>query len=280
MDKTILNKIKKYYKDNESTKQYLQIMSTALERQKPMQDIIDKYSLVTIRKYGKKYFNQYTEVHHIIPRSIDKKLEKYKPNWVILTGEEHFICHKLLVDMCINKGHHYSMCGAYGSMCFMDHGHESTPEEYAAARKLYAEAKSNKMTGVKRGPSTEEAKINLGNARRGKTYPNLSKAKSGIALPRSTTIRAIEANSEPLECYIILENKELVLGRFKSSSEAGRMTGINSSGISNSADVNNKSAGTYNLNTKQYNEINSTKHPLPNNKYPSTYKCYWRKIKE
>lgn len=41
--------------------------------------------------------NEYTENHHVIPRSIDKTLEFDKNNLVSLTAREHFIAHLLLV---------------------------------------------------------------------------------------------------------------------------------------------------------------------------------------
>lgn len=40
---------------------------------------------------------EYTEEHHIVPRSFNLGGEKDPLNYSYLTAREHFICHKLLV---------------------------------------------------------------------------------------------------------------------------------------------------------------------------------------
>lgn len=271
MDTTILNKIYKYFHNNESTKQYLQIISIALDRQKPIQDIIDKYCLRTITKKKKEHFDIYTEMHHIIPRSLDKELENYKPNWVILTGEEHFIVHKLLVDMCISKRHYHSMCEAYCHMSFHNRGWEVTPEEYAIAKKLHAEATSLRM---KRRIVSEEIRFKIKKSLTGvkhtqeriKNRSEAMKGKPNLAL------------SEPIECYIIVEGKEIIIDTFISSASATEKTNGCQSGILKSANDKGYSSGVYNTQTKQYNEKRfSSSSVLPNDKYPNTYRLYWKK---
>jgi hypothetical protein len=229
MDKLIQQKIYEYFKDNESTKQYIDIISTALERQKGFQPTINKYVWGTVGRKKKIYFDFYTEMHHIIPRSINKELEDYKPNWVVLTGEEHFTIHKLLIDMCINKDHYYSMCEAFWRMCTDNRGKEVTPEEYALARKLAAEAKSIRMTGIKQGPPSEETKKKLSEAQKGN-------------------------GGEPVECYIIVDGKEIILDRFDSRKQAGEKANGCQAAICDAVNGKTNSSGTYNIETKQYNK--------------------------
>jgi hypothetical protein len=61
----------------------------------------------------------YTENHHIIPRSLDKSLEKDKSNIVNLSAREHFIAHALLVKIYKQNGDKdkwYRMMCAFDAM--------------------------------------------------------------------------------------------------------------------------------------------------------------------
>jgi hypothetical protein len=61
----------------------------------------------------------YTENHHIIPRSLDKSLEKDKSNIVNLSPREHFIAHALLVKIYKQNGDKdkwYRMMCAFDAM--------------------------------------------------------------------------------------------------------------------------------------------------------------------
>ncbi len=331
MDTTILNKVYEYFHNNESTKQYLQIISTALERQKDFQPTINKYCYGTVAKKKKTYFDYYTETHHIIPESIDITYAKYKPNWVVLTGEEHFTCHKLLVDMCIEKDHYYSMCGAYRYMCVDNRGWTVTAEEYAIAKKLYVEAMSLKKTGIPtcKGESIEcyiivEGKeiildkfissceagdktngstsairsVVIGDRSSSGNYNLLTKQYNerrfggSSMLPNKKypdTYRLFwrKENSkstvviipkELIECYVIVEGKEIVLDKFKSIQYAEEVTNGNQASIGQASIGKTNYSGTYNIETKQYNENKfGPSKTLPNNNYPSTYRCQWRK---
>lgn len=286
MDQTILQKVNEYFYNNESTKQYLQIISVALDRQKPMQNIINEYSQSYITRKRKDYFQSYTEIHHIIPRSVDTSMKNHKPNWVILTGEEHFIVHKLLVDMCIIKRHYYSMCIAFDGMCKMNKEYEATPEEYALARKLAAEAKSITQKGMEK---SDEARRNISISKLGKkrkpfteeTLRNMSsskKGKKGSPHTEESKLKIKNIKSEPVESYIIVDGKEIILDTFNSAKEAGEETGVAPKHIGSVCNGNVANAGCYNLETKKYNEIRASGHPLPNKKHPTIYKCRWRKV--
>lgn len=57
----------------------------------------------------------YFESHHIIPKSIGGN--NRKENLVLLTVKEHFICHRLLVKMVIERPHLISMNYALYMLC-------------------------------------------------------------------------------------------------------------------------------------------------------------------
>ena len=61
----------------------------------------------------------YTQVHHIIPRSIKPELSRCKANLVKLSAREHFIAHALLVKITQkdeDKSKYYKMVYAFNSM--------------------------------------------------------------------------------------------------------------------------------------------------------------------
>lgn len=47
----------------------------------------------------KKYFNEYYEFHHILPKSLFPLWEKRESNLIALTAREHFFCHQLLTKI-------------------------------------------------------------------------------------------------------------------------------------------------------------------------------------
>ena len=62
---------------------------------------------------------QYTQKHHIIPRSIEPQKKDDKTNLVILSAREHFIAHALLVKIAEqenNKNLYYKMLCAFTIM--------------------------------------------------------------------------------------------------------------------------------------------------------------------
>jgi hypothetical protein len=107
---------------------------------------------------------------------------------------------------------------------------------------------------------------------------NISKSKKGIKQPKDAVARRAKSNSKPIVCYIIINNEEIILDRFDSLQSAGDKTNLESTHISKASIGKYTYSGTYNINTKQYNERRfAGNYIIPNNKYPSTYKCYWRK---
>lgn len=78
------------FANNLATHQYYNIIEFALQQSRK------KY-----RKTDSRY--QYYEAHHVLPKSIFPEYTKSIWNKVLLTAEEHFNCHKLLLDMTDGK---------------------------------------------------------------------------------------------------------------------------------------------------------------------------------
>ena len=84
--------------------------------------------------------NEYTEKHHVIPKSLGGC--NNKSNIAVLTAKEHFICHWLLTKMIKTKKHKNQMQKA--SWCMMmkseKHNRQYTAAQYAKAKQMLSEA--------------------------------------------------------------------------------------------------------------------------------------------
>lgn len=70
---------------------------------------------------------QYTEKHHIIPKSIDPSKTYKKSNLVILSARQHFIAHALLVKITQkskDKSKYYKMIYAFNNMNMKSYANE------------------------------------------------------------------------------------------------------------------------------------------------------------
>lgn len=122
----------------------------------------------------------YSERHHIVPRCIGGTNDK--DNVIRLTPEEHYVAHQLLVKMY--PGNHRLLWAAV-SMTNQTKRQQRNNKLYGWLRRLLADKISKlhqgrkhtdetraKMAqshlGVKRGPHSEEHKINLSIAHKGK----------------------------------------------------------------------------------------------------------------
>lgn len=101
-------------------------------------------------KYSKWYFNiienavsrerinGYTEVHHIVPKSMGGNNESN--NLVILTAREHFICHLLLVK-AVSHEYKKKMNFAFWRMCNVSvKRYKPTAKQYEFGRSLFIES--------------------------------------------------------------------------------------------------------------------------------------------
>ena len=106
-----INYIQSICHDNKYTKWYISIIKNALNRYEFDQTVKKDQN----RRNAKKIIG-YTELHHIIPKSICKDFNDDLNNLVALTPKEHFICHLLLTKMLILKKHSNKMIFAFKRM--------------------------------------------------------------------------------------------------------------------------------------------------------------------
>lgn len=91
-------------------------------------------------------FDGYTELHHIIPRSLGGSNDK--DNLVALSAREHFICHLLLVKIHKNTSGYYKMVKAFMMMfCASNNQNRYVSKNYAWLREEFSKAKSIEQSG-------------------------------------------------------------------------------------------------------------------------------------
>ena len=99
----------------------------------------------------KKGSGVYYESHHILPKCLGGT--DIKDNIVLLTGKEHYICHKLLIRMYPDNHslrHAYWLMANKASSGTQEREYRVSAREYAEARELHAEAISQRQLGVPR----------------------------------------------------------------------------------------------------------------------------------
>jgi len=115
------------------------------------ENIIIKANLENRKKTQRDNENYiYYENHHIIPRCLGGS--DSKENLVLLTGREHFICHKLLVEIYPDNS---KLLYALNIMLFpnssrMNRDHKISCREYERIRSLLSIVVSNSMKGKKK----------------------------------------------------------------------------------------------------------------------------------
>lgn len=127
----------------------------------------------------------YTELHHIIPKSIGGN--NSKDNLVLLTGREHFVCHMLLIRMTTG----IEKCRMiFAARMMLSSGKNQigryTPSShtYQHLKEMAAKARSIIQTGTKQSPeSNEKRRAALIGKKRGPVSPEtvtrMSLAKKG-----------------------------------------------------------------------------------------------------
>lgn len=131
---------------------------------------------------------EYWEKHHIIPRSMGG--DNTKENLVLLTAREHFICHKLLVKMCISTDDIAKMSLAIWGF-INKHQFKVNSRQYEELKKVVARTISQRLKGKKRDPNavrkTVETRRNTGGfAQTEETKHKISKARLGRDLSEPT----------------------------------------------------------------------------------------------
>tara|TARA_B100000508_G_C11432180_1_gene264027 strand:+ start:167 stop:1009 length:843 start_codon:yes stop_codon:yes gene_type:complete len=111
--------------------------------------------------------DDYYELHHIIPRSLDKSLEKDKRNMVLLTAKEHFICHLLLPRFVVGKSNYIKMINALIRMQYSKSSNQKryTSNSYQVVKKLISD--KNKIL-FKGKPKSKEHKAKISKSLQGR----------------------------------------------------------------------------------------------------------------
>lgn len=119
----------------------------------------------------------YTEVHHVLPRSMGGS--NNPDNLVVLTAKEHFVCHLLLTKMYTGEDRRnmvYALWGMANQKNKSQQRHKLTSRQYASIRKQVAEALSETRKGQtpwnKGIPQPQTVKDKISAALQGKPSKN------------------------------------------------------------------------------------------------------------
>lgn len=137
--------------DNKYTKWYNNIISTAKSRISPI---------------------GYTEIHHIIPKSIGG--DNTQQNLVILTAREHFVCHLLLTKMTYGKYKRNMHFALWALSNKMKHTENLDAHNFIINSRFYKQARENF--------SLENSKTHKGKVLPQEPRDKLSKAHKGKKL--------------------------------------------------------------------------------------------------
>ncbi len=133
-------------------------------------NLISKAKLENRSKGGEIYY----EAHHIIPKCMGGEGKesqwKYHPNVVLLTAREHFICHKLLIEI-YPKNH--SLIWALHRMMFskkgnVDRDYVPSSRDYENFRIIFSNTVKEQQTGV---PKSSSHRVNLSLSKTGTKMP-------------------------------------------------------------------------------------------------------------
>ncbi len=158
-----------------------------------------------ITENRKKGSGVYYELHHIIPRCMGGNNDK--DNLVLLTGREHFIVHKLLVEIYPDND---KLVYAYWAMCNKQGTKERiieyniTSREYEHVKKLFSVINSKKHKGRKH---SDEHRRKNSLAKKGRKGP--PRSAESIAKSLETRIRNGKLNHSEETKAKIREKRKL-----------------------------------------------------------------------
>lgn len=141
------------------------------------------------RGYDKKSLEYYTELHHIIPKSMGGSDDKL--NLVLLTPEEHYVIHQLLIKLNKNTSWYHSALLAAKLMTIDAKFTSRNNKEYAWIKRAISNELSerysgagNPMYGKTHSDDTKAMWSNKrkgpGNSMHGKKRPEVSKLMSEL----------------------------------------------------------------------------------------------------
>lgn len=97
--------------------------------------------------------NTYTELHHIIPKSLGGSDKAH--NLVKLTAKEHYMCHRLLPKMLTGGGQKKMLYALY---CITHVRNKRQTTRYVPNARLYAKIKENWRSSIKGRPAHNKGK--------------------------------------------------------------------------------------------------------------------------
>ncbi len=135
-------------------------------------------------KYTRIYYNiierartrpifDYTEKHHIIPRSLGG--DNSADNLVALTAREHFICHLLLTRITQGQDKKKMISAVFyltGRGKSKRNNHFKRSRLYENLKRQHSVNVSKQKKGCKQPPRSELAKQHYSNSKKGKNNPN------------------------------------------------------------------------------------------------------------
>jgi len=151
----------------------------------PLQNKYTSWYFNIIRnRQNTKPLNEYTEKHHIIPKSLGGSNKK--DNIVQLTAREHYICHLLLTKMLTGESKR-SMHYAFFSM----HRKKDSMQRYKPSSHIYEITRKNiprvasaetrlrmSISGKKKAPVSNETRARLSESIKGSYTPELRAKRS------------------------------------------------------------------------------------------------------
>jgi hypothetical protein len=149
---------------------------------------------------------QYYEKHHILPKSCGGK--NNKDNLVLLTAKEHFIAHKLLVEMYPEKSNEwFKMSTAINFFLGQDNKTHFSPEEYEKTRLNHVEA-------IKNWANRPETKANTSKVHKGRKkspeeiqHITESQNRPETKLAKSNSLKGKKRTKEQCQNYKKAQNR-------------------------------------------------------------------------
>lgn len=136
----------------------------------------------------------YLEKHHIIPKGCGG--DDIPENRVRLTAKEHYLCHRLLPKMLINKTHQRNMMYALHRIVYATNSYHKGKQKYFSARhydvarKAASQAHSKKVVSEETRKKMSLAKQNMSQ----ETKDKIRLARTGVTMSQETKDKIRKAN--------------------------------------------------------------------------------------
>ena len=156
--------------------------------------IIEQYKQKHVGVTKKSQLSGYFEKHHIVPKSIGGS--NTLDNIVFLSAEDHFRCHKLLVEITEGQDNGKMCSGLWRMMNKQSRNQDRqftfTEEEYKIARMNHSTAHRERMTGdknpFKNKKHTSETKELMSLSKKGKSWEEIYGVEGAAAKKLKTSI--------------------------------------------------------------------------------------------